>query len=85
MYVNSLLLAQINNQKSGAKPKVFIDGGQHAREWISPAVVTHMIHQVTFSCGWEIDMTNRIKLVQVEHKWLFIFYFLNLKNIINAF
>ena len=28
------------------KPAVFIDGGIHAREWVSPAAVTYVIHRM---------------------------------------
>lgn len=28
------------------KPVILIDGGIHAREWISPAVVLYIIHQL---------------------------------------
>ena len=28
------------------KPAVFIDGGIHAREWVSPATVTYVIHRM---------------------------------------
>ena len=30
----------------GEKPAMWIDGGIHAREWISPAAVTFMIRQL---------------------------------------
>jgi len=31
---------------SGNKPAIFLDGGIHAREWISPATVTYIMHQL---------------------------------------
>ncbi|XP_050345747.1 carboxypeptidase A4-like [Nymphalis io] len=32
--------------KSHMKPAIWLDGGAHAREWISPAVVTWMLHNL---------------------------------------
>lgn len=29
-----------------SKPAVFIDGGIHAREWVSPAAVAYVIHRM---------------------------------------
>ena len=43
LYATLLQLSLNNNM---VKPKIFIDGGQHAREWISPAVILHVTHQV---------------------------------------
>jgi len=31
---------------SKSKPAVFIDGGIHAREWVSPAAVTYVVHRM---------------------------------------
>ena len=33
------------------KPAVFIDGGIHAREWVSPAAVTYLIHRMVETEG----------------------------------
>jgi len=33
------------------KPAVFIDGGIHAREWVSPAAVTYLIHRMVETKG----------------------------------
>ena len=46
----SLKLVQIG--ESGAnKSAVFIDGGIHAREWVSPAAVTYLIHRMVETEG----------------------------------
>ena len=39
---------QVMRLGSGSKnkPAVFIDGGIHAREWVSPAAVTYVIHRM---------------------------------------
>lgn len=34
-----------------SKPAVFIDGGIHAREWVSPAAVTYLIHRMVETEG----------------------------------
>jgi len=34
------------SQGDGSKPNIWVDGGIHAREWISPPVVMYMIEQV---------------------------------------
>lgn len=36
----------------GPKKKIWIEGGIHAREWISPAVTTYLMHQVAVSPEW---------------------------------
>ncbi|XP_050697047.1 carboxypeptidase B-like [Eriocheir sinensis] len=46
--------------KGGAdKPGIFIDGGIHAREWISPATVTFMVNElVTNSATYDDILSN---------------------------
>ena len=34
----------------GAKPAIWIDGGIHAREWISPAATEYVITQILENC-----------------------------------
>jgi len=44
-----------------SKPAVFIDGGIHAREWVSPAAVTYLIHRMVEAEGEfskELDTYN---------------------------
>ena len=38
-----------------AKPAVWIDGGIHAREWISPAAVEYVVHQLVENVGTEVN------------------------------
>ncbi|KAI9553940.1 hypothetical protein GHT06_019211 [Daphnia sinensis] len=41
-----LYVVRISSSSSGTKPAIWIDGGIHAREWISPAVATYIIQQL---------------------------------------
>lgn len=40
------------------KKKIFISGGQHAREWVSPATVTYIITQLVTKYGSDSTITN---------------------------
>lgn len=37
---------QIGKKNNFPKPGIWMDGGIHAREWVSPATVLYMIDQV---------------------------------------
>ncbi|CAH1100449.1 unnamed protein product [Psylliodes chrysocephalus] len=50
---------KISNGKVGNKA-VWIDGGMHAREWISPAVVTYIINQLVYNLDNEPDYMQNI-------------------------
>lgn len=40
------VFAKISSNASAEKPIILIDGGIHAREWISPATVLYIINQL---------------------------------------
>ncbi|XP_037931922.1 carboxypeptidase B-like [Teleopsis dalmanni] len=54
-----LKILKISNGNAG-NPGVWIDGGMHAREWISPAAVTYIANQIVE--GWD-DMPAHMKNV----------------------
>ncbi|CAH0588959.1 unnamed protein product [Chrysodeixis includens] len=54
-----LKILRISDGKAGNKA-VFIDGGIHAREWISPAVVTYFINQFAENFDVESDDIKNI-------------------------
>ncbi|XP_068243453.1 carboxypeptidase B-like [Palaemon carinicauda] len=56
-----VLVVRITNPNAtGPKKKIWIEGGIHAREWISPAVTTYLMHQVALSPEWRdlLDVTE---------------------------
>ena len=44
----------------GAKNIMYIEGGIHAREWMSPAVVTYMINELTVNAANNADMLDNL-------------------------
>ena len=42
----------------GDKPAMWVDGGIHAREWISPAVATYMMMELVENDNEHPDMTE---------------------------
>lgn len=58
--------ATTDTDNSGHKPGVFIEGGIHAREWISPAFVTYLANEL---------LTSRISSVRwaaESHDWYIV-------------
>ncbi|XP_018337843.1 PREDICTED: uncharacterized protein LOC108745920 [Trachymyrmex septentrionalis] len=60
------------------RPGIFIEGGIHAREWISPATVMYILHQLLFS-----NDTN-VRHVADNHNW-FIFPIFNPDGYVYSF
>lgn len=57
----TMRVVKICKNGCGNKPAMWIDGGIHAREWISPAAVTFMIHQlVEIQDVEESDVLNNV-------------------------
>ena len=44
----------------GSKPGMWIDGGIHAREWISPAVNTYLLRELVENDGAHPDLTEEL-------------------------
>jgi len=44
----------------GNKPAMWIDGGIHAREWITPATVTWMMHELIENDAAHADLTEKL-------------------------
>lgn len=42
------------------KPGIFIDGGIHAREWISPATVTYMVNELVTNRDTYSDLLSSV-------------------------
>lgn len=56
-----LLLLKISNGKPGNKA-VWVDGGMHAREWISPASVTYIINDIVENYESQPDYVQNLDL-----------------------
>jgi len=51
-----------NVQKS--KPGIFLNGGQHAREWISPATLAFLAYKLTSGYGQDSTITNLVDSIE---------------------
>ncbi|KAK3889557.1 hypothetical protein Pcinc_006450 [Petrolisthes cinctipes] len=50
---NAVRVVRITDPNAvGPKKKIWIEGGIHAREWISPAVTTYLMHQLITNPAW---------------------------------
>jgi len=46
-------------------PKIFFNGGQHAREWISPATVMYIMHELLVRYGQDPQVTELLTKAEV--------------------
>jgi len=53
-------VAKVCKGECGSKPAVWIDGGIHAREWISPATVTWMLRELVENDAEHSDLTENM-------------------------
>ena len=44
----------------GTKNIMYVEGGIHAREWMSPAVVTYFINELTVNADANMDMLENL-------------------------
>ena len=57
----SLRLLKVCKEACGNKPAMFIQGGIHAQEWITPAVVMYIAHSLTLNISAKNqDLVNKL-------------------------
>jgi murein tripeptide amidase MpaA len=56
------LLRITNNLGVTKKKAVWIDGGIHAREWVSPSAVTYMMHELLHNSHLYKDILDEFDL-----------------------
>lgn len=44
--VKGIYISSRNSNSTASKPAIFLDGGIHAREWVSPATVAFIAHEL---------------------------------------
>ncbi|CAG5004950.1 unnamed protein product [Parnassius apollo] len=59
----------ITIMKDIQRPRVIIEGGIHAREWISPAFVTYMMQQIVHSPS---SNNSELKKIAQAYEWYFV-------------
>ncbi|XP_063539381.1 zinc carboxypeptidase-like [Cydia strobilella] len=69
IFAVKLKLNKIKICKKRHRPKIIIEGGSHGREWISPAVVTYMIHALLNANN---SNSEELKLVAPMYDWFFV-------------
>lgn len=55
-----LKMIHISKPSDVKKPKIFIDGGIHAREWIAPAQVVYIINQLVENATANMDLLENL-------------------------
>ncbi|CAB3242719.1 unnamed protein product [Arctia plantaginis] len=57
------------NKNKDQRPRVIIEGGIHAREWIGPAFVTYLINQILHADSYKDKL---LKTVANFYEWYFV-------------
>ncbi|XP_023330917.1 carboxypeptidase B [Eurytemora carolleeae] len=57
---NDMRVLSVCKGGCGNKPAIWIDGGIHAREWVSPATVTYMINELLENNSDHPDLTEEL-------------------------
>ncbi|XP_045776309.1 uncharacterized protein LOC123874828 [Maniola jurtina] len=64
-----ILAVEVRLPHSKNKPKVIVEGGIHAREWISVAFVTYFLHEIVLSPE---SNNTALKSAAAKFKWHFV-------------
>ena len=73
---SDMRVAKVCKGGCGNKPAMWIDGGIHAREWISPATVMYMLMEVVEHDADHPDLTENLDWYgQLEFKISFFIFF----------
>jgi murein tripeptide amidase MpaA len=55
-----MIVIKISSGGNGSRPAVLVDGGIHAREWISPAMALYIIQQLVENNAANSDLTDAV-------------------------
>ena len=55
-----MIIAKVCKGGCGSKPAMWIDGGIHAREWISPAAVTWVLKELVENDADHSDLLENL-------------------------
>nr|UPI76682.1 M14 metal carboxypeptidase 5 [Antheraea yamamai] len=64
-----IMAVKITLKGSNKRSKVIVEGGIHAREWISPAFVTYMIDQILHA---PYSNDTALKEIALTYEWFFV-------------